>query len=431
MNQVNATHDPALRSWVASANLPGCDFPVQNLPHGVFRAQGSHGAFRGGVAIGDSLLDMAAAHALGVFEGLAGDAARLAGAASLNGLMALGPAAWSALRAALSQALRAGSGHAHALRGCLLPQAEVEYAVPAAIGDYTDFFTSEHHALNAGRIFQPDRPLLPQFKWLPIGYHGRASSVAIGGTACRRPLGQYRPAGAATPVYAPTEALDFELELGAYIGAGNRLGERVAIAQAEQQLFGVCLLNDWSARDVQAWEAMPLGPFLAKNFLTSVSPWIVTMEALAPFRTDAPRAVHEPDATPAYLRTPQPGAWDIQLDAWLQPAGGPAEPITRSNARHAHWTLAQLVAHHTEGGCPLRPGDLFGTGTLSGPQPGEEACLLELTRGGQVPLRLCDGSERRWLHDGDTLTLRGWCERPGAVRIGLGHCSGRVVAAAG
>jgi len=430
---LNETHAPELKSWVESANQPGCDFPIQNLPHGVFRRQGSAEAFRGGVAIGDMILDLPEACAAGAFSGLASDAAELAGASALNALMAMGPAAWSALRFRLSRILRAGAPEAQRLRACLVPQSAAEYAVPAQIGDYTDFFTSYNHMINAGRIFQPDKAELPNFKWLPIAYHGRSSSVEISGSNFHRPLGQTRPPDADQPVFGPTKRLDYEMELGFFVGAGNRRGKPIAIDDAEDHIFGVCLLNDWSARDVQGWESQPLGPFLAKNFLTSLSPWIVTLEALAPYRCDLPRQAGDPP-TLAHLRASgrrEQGGFDIQLEvSLLTPASAGAElRLSRSSFKHGYWSLAQMLTHHTEGGCNLRPGDLIGTGTQSGPARGEEGSLLELSAGGREPVRLANGESRTFLEDGDTVILRGWCGRAGFARIGFGECRGTVLPA--
>ena len=427
---LNETHAPELASWVESANRRGTDFPIQNLPHGVFRRSGTGETFRGGVAIGDFILDIQAVAALGFFSGVAADAAAQAGASKLNGLMAMGPAAWSALRLNLSRLLRASAPGADVLRPLLVAQREAEYSVPCDIGDYTDFFTSHGHALNCGRLFRPDAPLPPNFKSLPIAYHGRASSVDISGTSFRRPFGQVCLPGS-SPAFGPSSMLDYEIELGAFIGPGNRRGERIAIGDANNHVFGVCLLNDWSARDVQAWEAVPLGPFNAKNFLTTISPWIVTLEALAPFRC-APLRDDGGAALLPYLRgsdgTP-PDGFDIELEVWLATtkSGCEAMRLSRSSYRHSYWTLAQMVAHHTLNGCNLRPGDLLGTGTQSGPTYGEEGCLLELSHGGRKTVTLPNGESRTFLEDGDTVTMYGWCERDGYARIGFGECRGTVL----
>ncbi|MEP6789781.1 MAG: fumarylacetoacetase [Ramlibacter sp.] len=433
MHMLNETHDPELKSWVPGAQRTGADFPIQNLPHGVFRRRGAYEPFRGGVAIGDMILDLRAASALGVFTGLAGEAAELAGASSLNGLMAMAPPAWSALRQRLSRLLRTGAPEAGSLQACLVAQDTAEYTVPARIGDYTDFFTSYHHMMNAGRIFQPDRAELPNFKWLPIAYHGRSSSVEISGTDFRRPLGQARPPDSDQPLFGPTRRLDYEVELGFFVGSGNARGEPIAIDSAEDHIFGFCLLNDWSARDVQSWESMPLGPFLAKNFLTSISPWIVTLEALAPYRCALPRDASDPPTLANLQHRPNgplPGV-DIQLEVSLRTrASGAREMrLSRSSSRHGYWSPAQMLAHHSEGGCNLCPGDLIGTGTQSGPVEGELGCLLELTEAGRKPLLLANGESRTFLEDGDTVILRGWCEHPSRSRIGFGECRGTVLAA--
>lgn len=428
---INETHAPELASWVASANLPATDFPIQNLPHGVFRRRGSGEAFCGGVAIGDMILDMRAACAAGVFSGADLDAAQAASADTLNGLMAMGPLAWSALRLRLSRVLREGAVEAESLRHCLVPQGVAEHTVPAQIGDYTDFFTSWHHMMNAGRIFQPDNPELPNFKWLPLAYHGRSSSIAISGAPVRRPMGQSRAPGAEQPVFGPAQRLDYEMELGFFIGGGNERGETIPIDAAESHIFGMCLLNDWSARDVQAWESMPLGPFLAKNFITSISPWIVTLEALAPYRCALAREPGDSSAL-AHLQPDEsgpPAAFDIQLDVSLRTvaSAGKEMHLSRSSFKHCHWSLAQMLTHHAEGGCKLRSGDLMGTGTQSGPEPGEQGCLLELSRGGQEPVLLANGETRSFLENGDTVILRAWCERPEFRRIGFGECTGTVL----
>ena len=430
----DATHDPALRSWVPSANLAGGDFPIQNLPLGRFRRAQSDEPWRIGTAIGDQVLDLKLAAGQCPWPS---DVAALLdplAAGDLNAFMALGRPAWKALRAALSAALAEGSEQAAFLEPCLLPMALAEMALPCRIGDYTDFFTGIHHARAAGRLFRPDNPLLPNYQWVPIGYHGRASSVGLGRTL-RRPQGQFKTA-ADVPQFGPTRRLDYELELGFWVGVGNPQDTLVTMAEAEDRLFGIGLLNDWSARDVQAWEYQPLGPFLAKSFATSVSPWIVSFEALAPFR----RAFVRPEGDPAPLPhldsafNREQGALDIKLEVWLQTAamreqGQPGLQLSQSNALDAYWTPAQLVAHHTSNGCNLNSGDLFGSGTLSGPEPGQGGCLLELTVGGREPLTLANGEQRAFLEDGDTVTLRAHCEAPGAVRIGLGEVTGTVLGA--
>jgi fumarylacetoacetase len=436
--RLNETHDPALRSWVDSANAPGTDFPVQNLPHGVFRRRGSNEALRGGVAIGDQVLDLAALARATPFDGPAARALQAAAQEQLNELMALGRPAWQALRLALSRALRAGSPQQAVLAACLVPQADIEHALPARVGDYTDFYTSIHHATNIGRQFRPDNPLLPNYKWVPIGYHGRSSSLGLSGESFHRPVGQTMPPGAAQPQVGPCKRLDIELELAIWIGAGNARGQAIPIAEAEDHVFGLGLLNDWSARDIQGWEYQPLGPFLAKNFATTLSPWIVTLEALAPYRAPLERAAGDPAPLP-YLdgeAVRREGAFDIALEFALQTprmreAGQPAATVSTTNYRHAYWTVSQMVAHHTVNGCNLQPGDLFGSGTLSGPTLDQAAALIELTEGGKTPVQLPGGETRTWLEDGDTVVLRGWCERPGAARIGFGSCTGTVLPARG
>jgi fumarylacetoacetase len=421
MTSLNSTHDLALRSWVASANVAGCDFPIQNLPFGRFRRAGSTEAYRIGVAIGDQVLDLRAAG--------------LVDHDDMNALMAAAPAERSALRAALSAGLREGSAQQAAWAAALVPQAAAEYTVPCRIGDYTDFYTGIHHATTVGKLFRPDQPLMPNYKWVPIGYHGRASSIVVSGQSFKRPNGQTKAPDAAEPSFGPAKRLDYELELGFYVAQGNALGEPIAMQDAEQHLFGVGLFNDWSARDVQAWEYQPLGPFLAKSFASTVSPWIVTMEALAPFRAAFTRPEGDPQPLP-YLDAATnraSGALDITLEVWLQTAkmreaGVDGERLTRGNTTQAaYWTAAQLIAHHTVNGCNLQPGDLLGSGTLSGPTQTEAGSLLELTMGGKQPITLANGEQRTFLEDGDTLILRGWCEREGAVRIGLGEARGTVV----
>jgi len=437
---LNPTHDPAARSWLASANQRGGDFPIQNLPFAVFRVRDSAEPFRGGVAIGDQVIDLARLSQAGCLKGLALDAAKAGAQTTLNALMAMGPAAWSALRHGLFGLLQADAGASvqQAVQACLVPQSQVEYTVPAHIGDYTDFYTSVHHATNIGKQFRPDNPLLPNYKWVPIGYHGRASSIGISGQSFARPKGQLKAPDAEVPVLAPSKRLDIELELGIFIGQGNAQGEPIEIGDAENHVFGICLLNDWSARDIQGWEYQPLGPFLSKNFASTISPWIVTLEALAPYRVPFVRAEGDPQPLP-YLDSAANragGSLDIQLQVGLQTrrmreAGQPDAQICRTSYRHAYWTVAQMVAHHTVNGCNLQPGDLFGSGTLSGPTLDQAGALIELTQGGKNPIALPNGENRTFLEDGDAVVLRGWCEKPDAARIGFGECRGTVLPARG
>ncbi len=441
MNTTNRTHDPSALSWVASANDGATDFPIQNLPFGVFRPAVSSDAPAVGVAIGDHILDIAACSRAGLFDGDAATAAATCFGGHLNGLMALGPAAWSALRHAIFDLLHAD--HADAERNCevagplLLPQAQAELFVPADIGDYTDFYASVFHATNVGRMMRPDNPLLPNYKYVPIGYHGRSSSIVVSGAPVRRPWGQTRPEGVEAPLFGPSKRLDYELEVGAYVGVGNDLGSPVPLDAADAHLFGLCLLNDWSARDMQAWEYQPLGPFLAKSFATSVSPWVVTVEALAPFRV-APftRPDGDPEPLP-YLDSvvhQAAGGTAVQLEVAIssqrmRDEGLAAMRLSRSNLSQMYWTFGQMAAHHASNGCNLRPGDLLGSGTVSGPEKDARGCLLELTWRGAEPVTLPTGERRAFLEDGDEVTLRGWCERDGAARIGFGECRGVVLPA--
>jgi len=401
------THDPALKSWVEPANVPGSEFPIQNLPFVTFRV--GNGTPRLGVRIGDEVLDATAA--LGID--------------SVKSVMALPKGDRVEVRRRISGMLEAG-----APRRETIPVQSIETLLPCEIGDYTDFYASIHHATNVGSMFRPDNPLLPNYKWLPVAYHGRTSSVVISGTPVRRPRGQTVEALAGPPRFGPSRRLDYEVELGAFLGPGNRMGELIPPARAGEHLFGVCLLNDWSARDIQTWEYQPLGPFLAKNFATSISPWVVTMEALEPFRRlpDA-RPAGDPQPLP-HLATGGKDALGITLEAWLRPANM-REPVmlSRGNFASMYWTLAQMVAHHTSNGCPIRPGDLIGSGTVSGPEKTQRGCLLELTWRGAEPVALPSGETRSFLEDGDEVILRGYCEAPGFRRIGLGECRGTIVAA--
>ena len=421
LNTIDATHDASLQSWVASANDQATDFPIQNLPFGRFRADGK-GELRIGVAIGDQVLDL--------------QSAGLVQSADMHALMSAPRAARVAMRQALSEGLRAGSAREAQWRVALVPQADAQMALPCEIGDYTDFYTSIHHATTVGLQFRPDNPLLPNYKWVPIGYHGRSSSIGVSGQTFARPVGQTKAADAQAPTFGPCKRLDYELELGIFVSAGNAAGKRISIGNAEDHLFGIALFNDWSARDIQAWEYQPLGPFLSKNFASTLSPWIVTLEALAPFRRAFVRPEGDPQPLP-YLDSEAnraSGALDIELEVHLQTAkmkeaGNPGERLMRSNYADAYWTAAQLVAHHTVNGCNLRPGDLFGTGTLSGPEAGQGGSMLELSQGGKQPIRLANGETRTFLEDGDAVILRGQCERPGFRRIGFGECRGTVLPA--
>ena len=436
---LDETHDSKMQSWVETANIAGADFPIQNLPFGVFR-RGDAGKPKVGVAIGDRILDLDGMQRDGL---LADEDIRLAANAcasdSLNPLMTIGPGARRVLRRRLHAVLREDAPPAdrQAASRHLVAQADVEMLLPAAVGDYTDFYASIFHATNVGKLFRPDNPLLPNYKYIPIGYHGRASSLVPTGTPVRRPCGQTRD-GEADPKFGPTKALDYELELGFFMSAGNKLGETIPIGRAEEHIFGVCLVNDWSARDIQAWEYQPLGPFLGKSFATSLSPWLVTMEALAPFRTAAfQRAEGDPAPLP-YLFSQsdqEQGGLDLGLEVSLlsvqmREAGIAPVILGRSNFRDMYWTMAQMLTHHASNGCNLRPGDLLASGTVSGAD--KQACgsLLELTARGKDPVALPTGEQRKFLEDGDEVILRGFCERDGFRRIGLGACRGTIRPAA-
>jgi fumarylacetoacetase len=440
VHATDATHDPALASWVASANAPDTDFPIQNLPYARLRRRADKGVepepWRVGVAIGDQVLDLRVALEIAPWEPEVAVHLQPLADGDLAAFMASGRPAWRTVRAALSEALTEGSLHGPFLENALVPMAEVEYTLPCTIGDYTDFYASIHHATAVGRLFRPDNPLLPNYQWVPIGYHGRSSSIVLSGRGLRRPLGQLKAADA-PPVLAPSRRVDFELELGALIGPGNKLGDRVGIDEAEAHLFGLVLFNDWSARDIQPWEYQPLGPFLSKNWGSTVSPWVVTMEALAPFRVPFTRAADHPQPLP-YLDSDTHrahGALSIGLETWLQTArmrqdGSAGERLMGSNtAEAAYWTLSQLIAHHTVNGCNLRTGDLLGTGTLSGPGPGQGGSMLELSQGGKQPVTLANGEARSFLEDGDTVILRGRCTAEGRRAIGFGECRGTVMPA--
>jgi fumarylacetoacetase len=437
---INETHRTDLESWIESAADPTSPFPVQNLPLGIFRRREADEQWRVGVAIGTDVFDLAAASHSGLLDGPAARAGRRCAAPSLNGVLALDPEQWSALRFQVSRLLRTGTAESERARRLrhevIVPQAEIELSLPAVVGDYTDFYTSITHATNVGRMLRPDNPLLPNYKWVPIGYHGRASSLVVSGTPVRRPVGQMSADVKGPPQFGPTSRLDYESEIGFLIGGGNALGEPVPIGQADELIFGICLLNDWSARDIQAWEYQPLGPFLSKSFATTLSPWVVTLEALAPFRVSAPpRDAGDPQPLP-YLTdgNQEKGAVDVLVEVLLQSrrmrdAGLDAIRLSRSRVAEMYWTPGQLVAHHTSNGCNLRPGDLLGSGTISGTTPDSWGSLLEITKRGAEPLVLPNGEERRFLEDGDVVTLRAYCEREGFARIGLGECTGEILPA--
>ncbi len=428
---MNETHDPKVKSWVTTANQPGCDFPIQNLPFGVFRKnQHDHGSI--GIAIGDQVLDVGAwSRELG--QDFAGS--ELLKEPLLNSFLAAGPQAWSATRKAVFDLLRDGASQREKTARFLHSLQTVEMRMPVSIADYTDFYASVYHATNVGSMFRPDNPLLPNYKWIPIGYHGRASSIVISGTQVERPQGQRKPPADEIPSYGPCRQLDYELEVGAVIGQGNVLGEPIPVRDAAQHIFGLCLSNDWSARDVQAWEYQPLGPFLAKNFCTSISPWIVTLEALEPYRIASfVRPEGDPQPLP-YLSDEQDrrsGGLDLWLDVFLSTRRmrderiAPAQ-LSHGNFRDMYWTFAQMVAHHTCNGCNLQPGDLLASGTVSGNTKDSRGSLLELSWRGAEPIELPSGEQRKFLEDGDEVIFRGYAERDSHARIGFGECRGIIV----
>ncbi len=437
LRAIDDTHRPDLVSWVESANRTDTDFPIQNLPLGVFQSNGRAG--RPGIAIGDEILDLTAVADRGQLDdSLAALIEDCSAGSSLNTLLGAGPEVLHALRTRASALLRAdtdaGQAIARVRADVLVDGARADMLVPARIGDYTDFYASIHHATNVGSMFRPDNALLPNYKWVPIGYHGRASSIVTSPSFARRPEGQTKDAAAPAPTFGPTRQLDYELEVGAFIGRGNALGSPIGIADAEAHVAGLCLVNDWSARDLQAWEYQPLGPFLAKNFITTVSPWIVTLEALAPFRAPAfTRGAGDPAPLPHLhdAANQRAGGVDIVLEVLLQSkamrsAHMPPARISIGSFTSMYWTIAQLVTHHASNGCNLMPGDLLASGTVSGESKDSRGCLLERTWRGTEPLELPSGESRRFLEDGDEVILRGWCERNGYRRIGFGECRGTV-----
>jgi fumarylacetoacetase len=437
---VNSTHDPRLASWVASAQAQ-TDFPIQNLPFGVFRKAGSGESPRVGIAIGDQILDLSASRSVADYSGRAVSAVEACGAPTLNRLMGLGREHWSELRAQVSAFLAADSPAYRADRGLgrrvLVPMRDAELLVPARIGDYSDFYASLHHASNVGSMFRPDNPLLPNYKWVPIGYHGRASSIVVSGTPVKRPHGQLKPPEAESPIFVPSRALDYEMEMGCFVGPGNQLGDPVPIEQAGEHLFGLSLVNDWSARDIQTWEYQPLGPFLAKSFATTVSPWVITLEALEPYRVPAFKRLPGDPAPLPYLDSESErarGGIDVTVEVYLltsrmRESGASPYQLSRGRASDLYWTMGQMLTHHASNGCNLQPGDLFASGTISGSARDSRGCLLELTSRGSEPIQLPSGETRKFLEDGDEVIMRGHCERAGSARIGFGECRGMIVPA--
>jgi fumarylacetoacetase len=418
---------PALKSFVEVA--PDSHFPIQNLPFGIFKP--ANGAARVGVAIGELVLDLSVLEELGHFRSPEFGARAVFAEDALNAFFALGRPAWRAARQVIQNLLDAGTAtlrdDAASRARAFHAQKDVTMQLPARIGDYTDFYSSYYHAHNVGTMLRgPENALMPNWKWLPVGYHGRASSIVVSGADVRRPHGQTKPADAAEPVFGPSRSFDYELETAFFIGPGNALGEPVPIAQARDHIFGLCLMNDWSARDVQAWEYQPLGPFLAKNFCTSISPWVVSLEALEEFRKPLPP--QDPAPLP-YLRAENDFTYDIELEARLQTAAMDApHVITRTNFQNLYWSIAQQLAHHTVNGCNLQPGDLLASGTISGPTEESRGCMLELTWRGANPLTLPNGESRKWLEDGDRLTITGWAQGDG-YRVGFGEVTERILAA--
>jgi fumarylacetoacetase len=424
-------------SWVESANQLNNNFPIENLPFGTFSIKKNHEDRRIGIAIGEEILDLKALNQSVEAPKELSKALELLSTGNLNAYMSLSGTTHRSFRKFLIELLQKNSSHQKKVEPCMVRQAEAVMHLPCRIGDYTDFYASIHHATTVGKMFRADNPLLPNYEWVPIGYHGRASSIVVSDTPIKRPTGQTRGSEGQPPIFQPCRRLDYELEMGIFIGAGNELGEPIHIKDASEHFFGMCILNDWSARDIQAWEYQPLGPFLAKNFASSISPWIVTREALEPFKKPWTRNANEAQPLP-YLEDStnrSSGAYNIELETLLQTPKMKAdglEPvrIMRSNfSEAAYWTIAQLITHHSSNGCNLSAGDLLGTGTLSGPKPEEAASLLELSNGGKNPLTLANGEERSFLEDGDTLILRAFCESPNAVRIGFGECRGTITAA--
>jgi fumarylacetoacetase len=439
--EIDHTCQPNVKSWVESANAPGVDFPIQNLPLGLCRRRNTSAQPHICTAIGDYALDLSGCLKQGLLIGATPAAAAACGEPSLNALMALGQPHWSSLRRTLHDFLREAPREINprrkAIEENLWPLVEAEFFVPAHIGDYTDFYASRFHASRVGKLFRPENPLPANYDYVPIGYHGRASSIVISGTPVRRPTGQARDGASGDVRFGPTQKLDYEAEIGFFVGPGNSREEPIRIDDSAAHIFGLCLLNDWSARDIQAWESQPLGPFLSKNFATSISPWVVTMDALMPFRTPALARPEDQPAPLPYLTDSgdqKHGGLDLNVEVLLcsrrmRLEGHASISLSRGNAKDLYWTIAQLLTHHTVTGCNLRPGDLLASGTVSGAEQNSAGCLLELTAGGAEPIRLPTGETRSFLDDGDEVTLRAWCESPGYTRIGFGECRGTILTA--
>ena len=435
--EINETHDPNLRSWVESANDPHTDFPIQNLPFCVYEFGDTEPVLGIGFVIGDKILDVYGCVSDGLIQNETIEQFAQYRYWSLNSIGAFSAPVLSDLRRQAIYLLSEQNQDRTAIAEHLLSLTDVRFESPFRIGDYTDFYCSIYHATNVGSMFRPDNPLLPNYKYLPIGYHGRASSIVVSGTEIKRPHGQNRSDAENPPIFIPCKNLDYEMELGFFVGQGNELGRAIPIGKAEDHIFGVCLVNDWSARDIQAWEYQPLGPFLAKNFATTVSPYVVTMEALAPFRTNA---FERPEGDPQpldYLNDQNDrklGGLDINLEVYIQSERMRNEHIephmlSRSNTKDLYWTIGQMLTHHASNGCNLQTGDLMATGTVSGKEKSERGCMLELTWRGTEPIELPSGEQRRFLEDGDEVIMKGYCEREGFRRIGLGECRGRIIPA--